>query len=42
MSFIFYILEKELMNLDDFLILKKSFSHIRKQICNIKKNISFL
>ena len=30
------------MNLDDFLVLKKSFSHIRKRIFNIKKYILFM
>ena len=45
MSFIFFILENEVlilkMNLDDFSYIKKSFSHIRKRIFNIK-NIFFL
>ena len=42
MSFIFFILENELMNLDDFLILKESFSRIRKRIFNIKKYLLFI
>ena len=45
MLFIFFLLEHEFlilkMNLDDFLILKKSFSHIRKRIFNIKKIYPF-
>ena len=46
MSFIFFILENEFvilkMYLDDFLILKKEFSHIRKRIFNIKKYLLFI
>ena len=41
--YFFFILENDFLilktNLDDFLILKKSFSHIRKRIFNIKKKI---
>ena len=45
MSFIFFILENEFLilktNLDDFLIFKKSFSHIRKRILILKKIYPF-